>query len=85
MKKRHNPEKKQNNYGGDFECSNFDERQDGTEWCHDEGQAGWGEWIKWAQTDEKGKLKCCGNRHNCFKMRQKWLASLSENEKKKHI
>lgn len=83
-KERHNSEKPQNNYGGDYDCENFDELSDDTEWCHDEGQVGFDEWIKWSQTDDRGKLKCNGNRHNCLKMRQKWLASLSEKERKKY-
>jgi len=83
MKKRHNPNKPANNYGGDYECENYEDRTDETEWCHDEGQVGWGEFIKWSQTDENGKLKCKGNRHNCFKLKLKWLASLSEEEKQK--
>ena len=86
MKKlRHYPEKKQNNYGGDYDCLNYDVRQNGTEFCHDEVNFGFSEYIKWAQTDEHGKLKCKGNRHNCFKMKQKWLASLSETERNKYF
>lgn len=84
MKNRHFPDKIQNNYGGEYECPNYDryyKETDGKEFCHDEGQAGWSEWINWSQTDENGNLKCKGNRHNCFKMRQKWLASLSEKER----
>ena len=84
-KERHNPDKKQNNYGGDYDCENYEQRTDKTEWCHDEGQVGWGEWIKWAQTDKCGKLKCKGNKHNCLKMRQKWLASLPESERNKYF
>ena len=84
IKARHNPNKKQNNYGGDYDCVNFDERNDGIEWCHDEGRVGWGEYIKWCKKKD-GKLECKGNRHNCLKLRQKWLASLSEEERKKHL
>lgn len=84
-KDRHNPDKQQNNYGGDGDgdCPNYD-TCNGREWCHDEGQVGWGEFIKWAQIDENGLLKCKGNRHNCNKLRIKWFASLSENKKKKY-
>jgi hypothetical protein len=85
MKNRHNPDKPQNKYGGDFECENYEERKDSTEWCHDEGQVGWNEWVKWDKTDDNGKLLCKGNRHNCLKLKQQWLASLSENEKKKFL
>jgi len=83
MKNRHYPDKVQNKYGSDYDCINYDTTLEGKEFCHDEGQVGWIEWIKWSQTDENGNLKCKGNRHNCLKMRQKWLASLSENEKNK--
>jgi hypothetical protein len=83
-KKRHNPEKPQNNYGGDYDCINYDTTYDGKEFCHDEGQSGWGEWVKWAQYDSCGKLKCKGNRHNCMKLRLKFFASLSEKEKQKY-
>jgi hypothetical protein len=84
-KERHNPEKEQNNYGGDYDCKQYDKRNVGGEWCHDEGNSNWNEFVKWAQKDENGKLKCKGNRHNCFKLRQKWLASLSEDEKNKYF
>ena len=84
-KERHNPDKIQNNYGGDYDCKQYDSRRDGTEWCHDEGNSNWDEFIEWAQKDKNGKLICKGNRHNCFKLRQKWLASLPENEKKKYF
>jgi len=79
-KARHNPDKPQNQYGGDYDCPNYDTNSDGKEFCHDEGQVGWGEWVKWAQTDDAGNLKCKGNRHNCLKLRQHWLASLPECE-----
>jgi hypothetical protein len=82
-KPRYNPNKKQNQYGGDYDCENYEERSDKTEWCHDEGQVGWNDWIKWSQKDENGKLKCKGNRHNCLKLRQQWLASLSDEKRKK--
>jgi len=82
-KPRKDPDKKQNNYGGDYDCVNFD-ANDGGEWCHDEGQAGWSEWIKWVKRKD-GKLKCKGNRHNCMKLRQQWLASLSEKKREKYL
>lgn len=82
-KSRKNQNKRQNNYGGDYDCENYEERKDGTEWCHDEGQVGWGEYVKWAQADSDRHLKCKGNRHNCMKLRFKWFASLSEKEKNK--
>jgi hypothetical protein len=84
-KKRHYPDKPQNNYGGNYNCLQYDKRIDGTEWCHDEGNSDWSEFIKWSQCDENGKLKCKGNRHNCLKLRQKWLASLSDKEKSKYL
>ena len=40
-KERHNPEKEQNNYGGDYDCKQYDKRNDGGEWCHDEGNSNW--------------------------------------------
>lgn len=82
-KPRKNPEKTQNLYGGDFECINYDTTSKGKEFCHDEGQSGWGEFVKWAKIDNKENLICKGNRHNCNKERLKWLASLSENNKNK--
>lgn len=86
MKKpRHNPDKKQNKYGGDYECPNYDTSSTGKEFCHDEGQAGWGEWVKWAQMDNEGCLMCKGNRHTCMKLRLHYLASLSTKEKKKFL
>ena len=84
-KNRHNPDKEQNNYGGDYECYSYDTYSDGTEFCHDEGYNGWNEWIKWAQYDENHNLKCKGNRHNCKKLYYKWLASLSEKGKEKYF
>lgn len=83
-KERHNPDKPQNKYGGDYDCPNYDTHSSGREFCHDEGQAGWGEWVKWVQTDTDGNLVCRGNRHNCMKLRQRWLASLPENERVKY-
>ena len=81
-KPRENPNKEQNNYGGSYDCVNFDKNYKGEEWCHDEGQTWFGEYIKWAKVED-GKLKCNGNRHNCMKLRQQWIASLSEKEKEK--
>jgi len=75
MKKRHHPEKPQNNYGGDYKCKCYDTLHNGWEFCHDEGQSGWGSFIDWAFTGKDGKLLCKGNRHNCGKLRLKWLAS----------
>ena len=80
-KERHNPDKTQNNYGGD--CDQYDERNDGSEWCHDECNSNWNEFIKWSKIDE-GKLRCKGNRHNCMKLRQQWLASLYLEEQNKY-
>jgi len=85
MKIRHNPSKLQNNYGGDYECNQYDKRNDGNEWCHDEGNSNWNEFIKWDQKDEKGILKCKGNRHKCYKLKLKWFASLSEEEQNKYL
>lgn len=83
-KPRHNPDKPQNNYGGDYECENFEQRGD-IEWCHDEGQAvHQNGWIEWKKSDNN-KLRCCGNAHNCMKIKLQWLASLSEKEKNKKI
>ena len=83
VKNRHNPDKPQNNYGGDYNCENYDCLSDGTEFCHDETNVGFDEDIKWSQTDD-GKLKCNGNRHNCFSLKLKWFASLSQEEKNKY-
>ena len=44
-KKRHYPNKPQNNYGSDYNCINFDIINN-EEFCHDEGQMY--EYIKWA-------------------------------------
>jgi hypothetical protein len=84
-KNRYNPDKPQNNYGGDEDCPNYDNYYDGTEFCHDEQSSGWNEYIQWKQKDKDGKLICKGNRHNCNKLRLKWLASLSEEERKKYL
>lgn len=83
-KKRHFPDKPQNNYGGDYECNQYDKQSDGKEFCHDEGQGWWRGFIEWAIKDKNGKLKCNGNRHNCYKNRLKFLASLSGKEKEKY-
>jgi len=82
-KKRHNPTKPQNLYGGDYKCIQYDTRKDGTEWCHDDGYMG--EYVKWDKNDNNGKLSCKGNRHNCMKLKLKWLASLSEKVKDKYL
>ena len=75
MKKpRHNPDKLQNQYGGDYDCPNYDAYHDGKEFCHDEGQIGLGTWVKWNQIKDE-KLVCKGNRHNCQKLYRSWLAS----------
>ena len=83
-KPRKHENKPQNQYGGDYECENFEERSGGIEWCHDEGQQGWREWIKWAKS-ENGELRCKGNRHNCYKEKLKWIASLSDKEKERYL
>jgi len=80
-KQRHNPDKPQNNYGGDYQCKQYDTTRAGTEFCHDEGITGWDQFITWCQKDEDGKLKCRGNRYNCNKLRNHWLASLSDEER----
>lgn len=83
-KKRHNSDKPQNNYGGDYQCKQYEKREDGKEWCHDECNSDWNEFIVWSKTNNDGKLLCKGNRHNCLKLKQKWFASLSEKEKEKY-
>lgn len=74
-KPRHNPDKPQNQYGGDFCCENYDTYADGIEFCHDEV----GPRVYWAQVVD-GKLVCRGNRHTCNKMRLRWLASQNASE-----
>jgi len=83
-KPRKDPNKPQNNYGGDYKCEQYDIRDGGTEWCHDERQSGWSEYINWDKK-EHGKLTCKGNRHNCYKQKLKWMASLSEKEREKYL
>jgi hypothetical protein len=74
-KPRHNPDKPQNKYGGDYDCDNYDTTSDGIEFCHDEGQAPQQtEYIKWQKRDKDGNLVCKGNAHNCHKQKLKWLA-----------
>lgn len=86
IKPRHNPDKPQNNYGGDYDCENYDSSSDGIEFCHDEGQAlHQTEWIIWKQNGKGGEMPCKGNAHNCFKGKLKWLASLSEKRKQKYF
>ena len=84
-KERHYSDKPQNKYGGDYDCNQYDLRNDGCEWCHDEGNSNWNEFIKWSQKDENGKLVCKGNRHKCLKLRLKWLASLSDENRSKYF
>lgn len=76
-KKRHHPNKPQNNYGSDYDCINFDTTINDKEFCHDEGQMY--EYIKWAKCDKNNKLLCKGNRHNCLKYKLKWIASQKNN------
>ena len=84
-KPRHNTDKAQNKYGGDYNCPQFDILSDGKEFCHDEGQDEfWREPILWSQV-ENGKLVCRGNRHSCNKLRLKWIASMSEEKKQKYF
>jgi hypothetical protein len=83
-KPRKNSNKPQNNYGGDYDCENYEGDNSRGEWCHDEGQTGWGEFISWWKT-KNGELTCKGNRHSCYKQKLKWLASLSEKEKEKYF
>ena len=84
IKPRTKTYKPQNSYGGDYKCPSFERDSAGKEWCHDEYGNNWREYVKWSQIDENGKLKCKGNRHTCYKMKLKWLASLSEKERKKY-
>lgn len=83
-KERHNPDKPQNNYGGNYNCKNYDNYYNGKEFCHDEGQSNWNEDIKWIKYDTDGNLLCKGNRHNCYKQKLKWFASLSQEQKIKY-
>jgi len=82
-KPRQNPDKPQNQYGGDYDCPNYDSTEHGGEFCHDEEQIGWKEFVKWMKM-ENGKLRCKGNRYNCNKERLKWLASLSEEKREQY-
>ena len=84
-KPRHNPEKQQNQYGGDYDCDSYDETADGKEWCHDVGHdTYWAEYVRWWKTNNNGELLCKGNRHNCQKERLKWLASLPVKKREKY-
>ncbi len=82
-KQRHFPDKPQNKYGGNYQCNCFDISFDGNEWCHDEGNSGWNQFITWQKNDAK-KLLCKGNRRTCLKLKYQWLASLSDKERKKY-
>lgn len=76
-KPRHNPDKPQNNYGGDGDCPIFEVRSDnGNDWCHDHFAIPWKPSL-----DENGRLPCKGNLHNCKKMKLKWLASMPEHKR----
>lgn len=79
-KKRHNPDKNQNNYGSNYECLNYDTLENGVEFCHDEGNVTInGERpSNWAKV-KNNKLVCKGNRHNCMKLYLKWKASTKNN------
>ena len=84
IKDRHNPDKPQNKYGGNYDCEHYDTFSDGKEFCHEE--AGWStpEHCRWYWKTVDDKLVCKGNRHNCYKMKMKWYASLTEKEKAKY-
>ena len=75
-KPRHNPNKKQNLYGTNYECDNFDIINN-KEYCHDEHNVGLNEFVAWWNT-KNGKLICNGNRHNCIRNKLKWKASTKE-------
>ena len=76
-KERHNPDKPQNTVG-DL-CDHYDIHTNGFEFCHcPTPKIYW-----WTTTD--GKLDCEGNPHNCLKVKRKFLASLSDNEREKII
>jgi hypothetical protein len=55
--------KSQNNYGGDYDCPNYDSFKNGKEYCHNESFAGWKGSVFWSKTDENDKLICKGNLH----------------------
>lgn len=74
-KPRKYPNKPQNNYGGNYDCNQYEINSSGKEWCHDEGYSGFDEYIDWQGTDSEGKLLCKGNRHNCYKQKLKKAAS----------
>lgn len=78
MKTRHNPEKFQNQIGGDKKCPQFD-MANGKEFCHQEQFD-----IPWSRYDSDGNLLCKGNIHVCKKNKYKWLASLSDKERSKY-
>lgn len=83
-KPRHNPDKPQNQYGGDYECEAFDEYHDGVEFCHQTEWNHWNRYVEWWKRNNNGELECKGNRHKCNKMRLQWLASLTEKERNKY-
>ena len=67
-KARHNPDKKQNRYGGDWECIYCD-----GECCE--------AMLSWGVKDEHGILKCKGNRHNCVSLLLKYEVANKTNIK----
>lgn len=80
-KPRINVLKSQNNFGGEGSCANYDKKLN---ICHNEygyNDGGISETIMWQKRDKDGILVCKGNRHQCYKQKLKWLASLSEKEK----
>jgi len=84
-KPRKNPFKAQNLFGGEGKCRNYDKKLNV---CHNEygyNEGGVGENVMWQKKDKDGNLNCKGNRHQCYKQKLKWLASLSEKEKQKYL
>jgi len=77
--------KVQNCFRGEGKCPNYDKKLN---ICHSEyaySQGGVNEYVTWAKKDISGKLECKGNRHVCYKLKLKWLASLSERQKQKYL
>lgn len=73
-KPRHYPEKRANQYGGDFECFFLEEKPDGTYYCP---EATWHVPYGFGiSTDKTIREICKGNRHSCIKGKYALLASI---------
>jgi hypothetical protein len=62
-----------------YYCDRYQKDNNGIETCEEKNDSLWNMFIKWVLS-KNGLLVCKGNKHNCNKLKERWLESLVEEE-----